>query len=270
MSARNLAPLFPRSVLRMMSCFLLGLFAFSGAALADQIVSSIGYNFFSPVPGCGGSASGSTSASVSFNCTGGDLVLQGSAAAQVGLGPFGIGANWDLTATAGGLGANLSTRVESTASLNWSQQFVLDGATGSGFLEPAFATVGAEGCLLGGCNQTISINGTGFSLSDVDSNSLPAVPSAYSQIPVTYGEPFSVTITGTPDCDSNDQTGGCGYTSFDLSDLAFFDSNGNSLAGVTLVPVPQPTSVTLMSTMLLAVAFVARKRIARRAIRTRG
>jgi hypothetical protein len=178
----------------------LSILVYCGNARADIFVST----GVSVAPACGGSAEGATSASVSLACTDseGDLV-SGNSTAQVGIGPYGIGASWDLEAQ--GLYFTQDPLifyfVGSRATLSWSQEFVLEGATGSGFVEPAFAySLGIAGCAIGGCTLLMTIDGTIVDPASLAADRrLPTVPSASLQIPITYNEPFTVTVySGAP------------------------------------------------------------------------
>jgi hypothetical protein len=72
-------------------------------------------------------------------------------------------------------------------------------------------------------------------------------------VPVTSGVPETIQITGQIYCDGFDGSGTCGSQTAFLSDATFTDTAGNPLTGLTLVTVPESTSVVLMLTMLLEV-----------------
>jgi hypothetical protein len=78
-----------------------------------------------PVPGCGGTITGTSSASISFSCMLPDsqfpVTYSGSASAQVGLWPFGVG---------------ISFNAISRPLVSWSQEFAIEGAQGNGFVIP--------------------------------------------------------------------------------------------------------------------------------------
>jgi len=205
-------------------------------------------------PACGDSATGSTSASANFGCTFNGQSFFGSSEAQVGIGSFGIGASWDLIAS----GEDPSGRVVSDATISWSQEFMLEGATGTGIFEPGF-NYALAGCFDGGCNLSITLSGQQLLVGFQDNPPTHPVPGYPGDVAVTINVPFSVTVSGNEQCSSFDQIS-CGQTYLDLSSFAVTDENGNPLPGISLVAVPEPSSLFMLATALLGLALVAWRR----------
>jgi hypothetical protein len=211
------------------------------------------------VPGCGGQTTGESFASTSFSCNLDGLNYLGNASGQTGLGPYGIGASMsaDSDFNADRLTLDPDPYVtNSNVSLSWSQDYVIEGAQGSGFV--TFDVVGNTSFGTGeGVNVSIDLFGFPF-LSGGGSGTGGSGP-----LPVTFGAQYTISISGNLRCRGDAlEIGddGCGSVSFDVSDIAFFDASGDVLAGVTLEPVPEIGSWLLLATCAIPVVLWRRAR----------
>lgn len=215
-------------------------------------------SFFPSVPGCGGTVSGSTSAAIGFSCDaeftsfGGRTEadpFSGEANAETDLGPYGIGASFGVQAEGC---ANFADDAEfgsnpcshSIVSLTWSQDFTIEGAQGNGFVDVTLS--GSFG------SSAFGFNGLNFDLWNVG---IPSPLFSQFQIPVTFGVPYTLTISGRAFCSAFDELD-CQGLGAEVSDLEFTDALGNPLTGVTLVPVPDPSATVLIATVALIVVIL--------------
>jgi hypothetical protein len=148
-----------RRTLRFPCCPALALILFNGSAWGDITVASYVLD-----PGgfpCGSKTgiTGTTEASYSFACTVQGKSFAGSASVEVGIGPFGIGAEYDLEAAS----PDMPPYTYSSTEFDWSQQYILRGPAESGFVQPVvdIASVCA-GCDFGYGRLRISIFGRNY------------------------------------------------------------------------------------------------------------
>jgi hypothetical protein len=236
-------------------------------ALADNVstvsVSAIvwGGPFHSPVPECGGTLTGTTLAAVSYAC---DFTstsyfgvqttdqFSGAASGATGLGPYGIGASF----TDSGSGCPFfaddiqygNICALEFVNITWSQDFVVEGAQGSGFVDVAIS----------GFDHSGDGNRLTFNLFNTDIPLFFGADGA-DGIPVTFGEVYTFTVTATAVCSAFDNQY-CGVADASVSDLVFRDAAGNVLPDAVLVPVPEIHSLFLLAT--LALTCVIRRRMA--------
>ena len=142
----------------------------SSLAMADNMsmvsVMSAAEQFVGvAVPGCGSATAGTSFAATSFSCNLAGVSYSGSATGQTGLGPYGIGVS--MSAGAEGNTAQVtdpSYVTHSNVSLSWSQDFVIEGAQGNGFVTFDLAWVGLnEAVDVGGANISADLFGFSFS-----------------------------------------------------------------------------------------------------------
>ena len=76
---------------------------------------------------------------------------------------------------------------------------------------------------------------------------------------MTFGNVFTVTISGRQECDSEDQIG-CGATELYLSSLLFTDGSGLPLPNVTLEPVPELPGWMLLATCVMGIALLRNRK----------
>jgi hypothetical protein len=192
-----------------------------------------------PVPGCGGVVSGTSLASVAFACTipgvGG---FAGRAVAETGLGPYGIGVNLNVLAS----GSTVSGDVEAFAasSILWSQDYVIEGAEGMGFVTGQFPGLGSDSF------QTARFNDVLWG-QFVEAGGFP--PGSPFKIPVMFGVPYTLMLSASGECVGFDVN--CGSVGAQVTDLKFLDANGNPLSGMGLVPVPEPSALLLLATVVI-------------------
>lgn len=217
---------------------------FSSPAMADivNVMSEVDQGGVA-VPGCGGATAGTSFAATSFSCNLDGFSYSGYASGQTGLGPYGIGVSME----AGSSGVKFTTPFytsESSVSLSWSQDFVIEGAQGNGFVEFDLARGGDGFNLEEGAGLSVDL--FGFSLPDGAESSGP--------VPVTFGTQYTISMSGFLKCSAFDAFG-CGSLFVDISDIEFMDASGNVLSGVSLEPVPEICSWLLLATCAAPVIF---------------
>lgn len=203
---------------------------------------------------CGGSAIGTSFASVSFNCVftdikyGGYPYFYGSALAETGVGPYGIGGIVTVNIN-GNFGVSEYWGLISSsgqARLDWSQDFIIEGAQGNGFVQPE--VLGGGTC---GYYTVSSLSIWGESVPEWCTSIYQ--PGWLSPIPVTFGVPYTLSMHGFAGAEALDAILG-GTIDFYVADLRFTDASGNPLSGLTVEAVPEPSSLVLTCTGLLIIS----------------
>jgi hypothetical protein len=199
------------------------------------------------------------SAAASFSCDVNGTSFGGEASAELGLGPYGIGVS--TTTSAFGY-HSLFDFVSSTVEVSWSQEFVITGVEGTGYVAPQLG-----GGPFGFCNAPPF--GGGVHLVLFGASCAGGWGNDFG-IPVTFGVPYTITISGSMACSSFDQLNDCGayggqMTTY-VSDLIFTDSTGNPLTVlsiapgvISLAPVPEIPGWALLATCTLAIAILRRR-----------
>jgi len=193
--------------------------------------------------GCGQTVTGTLSASASFSCTfpGDGRSYSGFAETQLGTGPYGIGVSADLSAKDGGI----EGLTWSAVTFAWSEVAEATGATGNGFV-----SVAVEGPCGG---PSVFFVPGGINISLWGQTGLPGGPTgcgfAVDPIPIVFGEPYTLSLSGSLECEGADFEGCTNYSTY-VSSMDFTDSAGNSLPGISIVPVPEPASIAMLITAL--------------------
>ncbi len=228
--------------------FAWALILFSSPAMADYYTSAV--NVMAEVdrdsiavPGCGGAAAGTSFAATSVFCNLDSAFFSANASGQTGLGPYGIGVS--MRADASGVTfTSPSYTAESSVSVSWSEDFVIEGARGDGFITFDL-TRGGSGA------AALDIGGSDIS-ADLFGVSIPEVCECFELTePVTFDTQYVFSMSGFLRCSAFDQIG-CGSLSLDLSNIEFTDASKNVLRGVTLEPVGLETTPETSSWLLLA------------------
>src|ERR1700682_1073029 len=110
------------------------LMALPAAATLDQVFAVSAVNGGS-IAHCYATATGTTSAAVSFGCDIYGTSFSGKAGAELGLGAYGIGVSTTIQAV--GFADNPDSSiyaVEPRVELSWSQEFIITGAEGKGYV----------------------------------------------------------------------------------------------------------------------------------------
>jgi hypothetical protein len=136
------------------------------------------------------------------------------------------------------------------ARIEWSQEYVLEGGSGTGFIQPQFFIhppccggdpVGSLDIVVAGTEYTYCF---------------PSCSPPPAAIAVQFGVPFTISVSAFGGCDFEDDVG-CGGAEMYLSALNLTDAKGNVLAPIVLsgtdfLPVPEPAGVALLGTAVLA------------------
>ena len=133
----------------------------------------------------------------------------------------------------------------SSASILWSRDFVIEGGQGTGFVDVSITGV------IGLCCPSTDdeLNFTLFGES---------ILSNLTSLPVTFGVPYSMMLSGQVYCQGLDDLGCNGVTGY-VSGLAFTDSAGNPLTGLSLVPVPELSSWILLATCAIPITMTTKR-----------
>src|SRR5579862_2909046 len=200
----------------------------------------------SRVPGCGGDATGTTSASITFACdfiateTQVHELYSGFSEAETGVGPYGIGASVDLQA-GGNNSESEPTRVAvASASFSWSQDDIVRGAQGNG---AAIVTLHE---LQGNIFDAISLELFNKEITGRGD---------FIIIPITFGVLYTNTMSGTTGlCLALFIREQCGVDDIFVSGLSFTDADGNPLPDAVLVNVLELSSWLLLATCAVSIA----------------
>jgi hypothetical protein len=239
------------------------------AARADVIATTQAFqNPGGPdVSACGGgTAQGQFSAHVSFSCDpiapGLDGLptnfhISGIAEGDTGLGPLGIGAHIQVDAICGLCFATglHPVGVQSSVSLDWSEEVAIEGAAGSGFVTIGFRADGGTNNGAGGIG--IDLFGASYFRPSASRETNSQVT-----VPVQFGVPYDISVSGKMSCSDSLNDDECTLGSlFDafVSDLTFTDANGKALSGISFVPTPEPSTLLMLATTL-GLVWVARRR----------
>lgn len=227
---------------------------FSSVSVSAYVTEDLLNNPGQRVPGCGGDAQSSSPGFFSFACdiietdvTGSQVheSYSGSAEAETGVGPYGIGASVTLRARGNNYPNQPLRAAASSASFSWSQDVIVRGAQGSGAalvtLNPflgadVFGTFGLE--LF---NEEVSGRGD------------------FIIIPITFGAPYTNTMSGTAGLCDGFFFESCGTDEKFVSNLSFTDANGLPLPDASLEVIPEISSWLLLATCAVPIA-VWRKR----------
>jgi hypothetical protein len=213
---------------------------FSFVSASSYIISQTG----DPVPPeCRDAAAGTLSASAAFACTYmGIPSYSGRASGQLETGPYGIGVTIDLQAYQPAYQPDVFSRVD----FQWSQDFVIEGAEGSGFVI-ATTTGIYSGMEYNLQSRTVIYSNLwghdGYPFFD-------RIP-----IPVTFGIPYTLSMSGSKLFNPLDSLYYATTTVY-VSDLALTDAAGNPLTGLSLVAVPEVSSWVLLATCAIAIAIL--------------
>lgn len=240
---------------------LTGMFALlATAAMADSYVSVTadvleGYHFHPPTRlGCGGDAQGTTSASIAFAC---DFVAtdhlgsqeiqvheyySGSAEAETGVGPYGIGESMHLFVYGNNYPYEPFRTAFALASFSWSQDVIVRGAQGSGYAIATFSGSGIHG--MGPFDMTL------FNAGFWDQDYYFRFP-----IPITFNVPYTLSMSGSSEfCDGFYSEWCAQDQSLFVSDLSFYagfnddEPMGHLVPGAYLEIVPEISSWLLLAT----------------------
>jgi hypothetical protein len=230
------------------------------AAMADNYVSVTadvleGYQFDpSTRLGCGGDAQGTTSASISFACDLMATYYSGYAAAETGVGPYGIGERMHT----GAYGVNIYEPFRTAfafASFSWSQDVIVRGAQGSGYVTAIFSGSGLHG--MGPFGMTLF--NAGFSY---------AYPFFQFPIPITFNVPYTLAMSGSSRFCDGDYSEWCASDqSFFVSDLSFYagitddEPMGHLVPGAYLEVVPEISSWLLLATCAIPTVISRLRRV---------
>jgi len=242
------------------------LMALPAAATLDQVFAVSAVNGGS-IANCNAMATGTTSAAVSFGCGIDGNSFSGKAGAELGLGAYGIGVS--TTIQAAGFAGNPDSSiyaVESRVDFSWSQEFIITGAEGKGYVTPQLAGSFCAPTISGSTTLTFF----GALCRPAGEWSLPGGGAGLA-IPVTFDVPFTITLSGSLACSTINGLSNCGVYGRNMtayvSDLIFSDARGNLLTGATLAAVvPEVPSFILLLTVV-SVLFIPRARHMKRDMR---
>jgi hypothetical protein len=213
-----------------------------------------GFHFNPPTRlGCGGDAQGTTSASISFACDFmatdhlGSQEIQvheyysGSAEAETGVGPYGIGESLSLSVYGINYPYEPFRMAFALASFSWSQDVIVRGAQGSGYVIATFSGSGLR--LMDSFDMTL------FNAGFWDDPYYLRFP-----IPITFGVPYTLSMSGSTEfCDAISEGCPSGQSLF-VSDLSFYagitddEPMGHLVPGAYLEVVPEISSWLLLAT----------------------
>jgi len=179
------------------------------------------------------------SASIDISC---EMLYFASAIAETEIGPYGIGGGFGLHA----FGSSPELEAASLASFSWSQDVVIRGAQGSGFV---------IGTISGLPSLVAEDFWAAFSLTLFDQPIIFA--SRTFTIPVTFGVTYTLKMSGSSEvCTATDPSFGCGdHPEIFVDSLSFFDAKGNPLPDAHLVNVPENSSWLLLSNCALLIVL---------------
>ena len=211
-------------------------------------------------PGCVGSTVvGTAYASSSLGCVVNGLSYSAFAVAQSGIGPLGIGVSaafnpGPCNSCFGGGFLNPYAGVQAT----WSGTVIPTGGSGNGFIQFDFVYLSLF--LPGGPNfisPQATFNGAGL----CSSGSYPPQCSTSPLFPVVFGTPYSLNLSAGYFLDS--ECIGCGNPApfgVTITGAQLYNANGTPLLNGSFVVTPEPASVLLLLTMVVAGWLLSLKR----------
>jgi hypothetical protein len=172
---------------------------------------------------CECTATGNTMASASASCT-----YSAYAAGQLGIGPYGIGVDTETIAT----GDCCTSFGEASVYFTWQQDFTIEGLQSNGFVLPEVTGL-CGNYPSGGLGVNLNLWGAVFAdlvsppgCNYVRQSDLTLNP----PIPVTFGVPYTLQISGFRDCIEGEPLPCGGELQTYVSNLTITDAGGNPIA----------------------------------------
>jgi hypothetical protein len=208
----------------------------SMTAWADELTIAQIYPFgaVNPPASCSSYAQGSSYAAVSVDCVAPQGGYTGSAVAQAGIGPLGIGVLSDAFGTGGCVNGALCAFAEAISS--WSNTIIPTGGDDQGFIQLDYRyTILGQGFV---DIPNASFGSFNFGLGPLSFGDHEATTSL---IPITFGSSYEVTLYARTRWFFDTE----GPRGIEIEGAHFFDAAGNPITG-SLVITPEPASWLLL------------------------